>query len=69
MALADYRLCDVCDSKVFYDVHLNYEFTESEWVKFDEFDNRLGFKLDYLGDWSCICKECSKSWEVVVQRK
>ena len=24
MALADYRLCDVCGSKAFYDARLNY---------------------------------------------
>ncbi len=27
MALADYRLCDVCGSKAFYDARLNYEQT------------------------------------------
>lgn len=25
MAMSDYRLCDVCDGKAFYDLNLNYE--------------------------------------------
>lgn len=69
MAAADYRLCDVCINKVFYDSNLNYDYDGLGWVKFDEIDKQRGYSLDYLGDWICICKECSKTWEVVVQKK
>lgn len=69
MAYADYRHCDVCDGKCFYDTDLGYEFHESEWVEFDEVDKARGYKLGYLGNWGVICKECMKDWEVVIQKK
>lgn len=50
MALADYRLCDVCGGKAFYDANLNYT---------DE-------GLDRLGDWKVICVECAKTHKTVV---
>ena len=39
MAGADYRLCDVCDQKVFYDVNLNYNRGKSEWSDVPPFKN------------------------------
>lgn len=51
MAKADYRLCDVCDGKVFYDANLNYE---------PNSEPPLYYELDYLGDWKVICKDCAK---------
>ncbi len=74
MAAADYRLCDVCDGKVFYDANLNYEQgRDDEWAKRKapfrwageeqgkpEHDDWL-LRLDYLGDWAVLCGECSKT--------
>lgn len=56
MAKGDYRCCDVCDGKVFYDANLNYEFTKEPPY----------FKLDYLGDWKVICTDCAKTHECVI---
>lgn len=48
MAMADYRLCDVCGCKAFYDANLNY----------DDDGN-----LDYVGEMLVICTDCSKTHE------
>jgi len=61
MAKSDYRCCDVCGSKVFYDAHLNYNF--------DECMADGSPKLDYLGDWVVICDECSEMWKCVVLKR
>lgn len=53
MAAADYRLCDKCDGKVFYDSNLNYEYREVL--------PSGHMKLDYLGDWAVICEDCAKT--------
>lgn len=79
MAAADYRLCDVCDGKVFYDANLNYEHgRDNEWAKSKtpfrwageeqgkpESDDWL-LRLDYLGDWAVICRECAKTHKTIV---
>lgn len=55
MALADYKLCDKCNSKAFYDSELHY----------DEETNMPG----YVGDWAVLCTECAKRFEVkIVER-
>lgn len=73
MALADYRLCDVCGSKAFYDASLNYDDTPSECrinntpyriAGAEQYSNqetvqKHGMRLDYLGDWAVICYECA----------
>lgn len=59
MSRADYRLCDVCDEKAFYDASLNYEHDKSG-------PTGLGYRLDYLGDWVVICEDCAKTHECVV---
>ena len=61
MALADYRLCDVCGSKVFYDANLNYDF--------DDCNEEGQPSLDYLGDWAVICIDCAKEWKTVCVKK
>lgn len=65
MAAADYRLCDRCNEKVFYDANLNYQFEEDDWTTFDEIDKKRGYRLDYLGDWLCLCKDCSERYIIV----
>lgn len=77
MALADYRLCDVCGGKAFYDASLNYDDRPSEYrinnkpyrVAGDEqyadkeLTHKHGMRLDYVGDWAVICYECSETHE------
>lgn len=55
MALADYRLCDVCESKCFYDANLDYDMREYP---------DTGFA--YLGEWKVICRECALTHQVVI---
>lgn len=72
MALADYKLCDVCGGKVFYDGNLDYLFAGSNDYSGNEItqDNCArvageaqpwGYKLQYLGDWAVICEDCAKT--------
>jgi len=60
MAMADYRLCDLCGCKVFYDANLNYENEPSEYIRGDT------YSLENLGDWAVICRECAKVHEVII---
>lgn len=58
MAASDYRLCDICDKKTFYDAELQYDF--KAYPKTGLFN---------LGDWACLCIECAKTHEVVIKVK
>jgi len=54
MAGGDYRSCDVCGCKTYYDADLQYDFgTYPRW----------GLRL---GDWKVICIECAKTHECVI---
>ena len=79
MAYADYRLCDVCGSKTFYDARLNYEQGPSKYHSAPPFriagkeqaDNpdalhKHGSRLDSLGDWAVICEDCAKTHKCVI---
>lgn len=70
MARADYRLCDVCDSKVFYDANLNYdearEKNDPESFRMAGAVEPWGARLDYLGDWAVICSHCAKTHKTIV---
>ncbi len=79
MAAADYRLCDVCNGKVFYDSNLNYEQGPSEWRASAPYrqegepqypdaamNEKYGMRLDYLGDWAVICETCAQTHKTVV---
>ena len=59
MALADYRLCDWCGNKAFYDSRLNYDYDEKTGQT----------TLDHLGDWKVLCVECAKTHEVVIRER
>ena len=70
MAGGDYRSCDVCGHKVFYDANLNYETGSKiggKWVyptnaaKEAGVEQPYGYALDYLGDWAVLCNKCSKT--------
>ena len=61
MAKADYRLCDVCGEKAFYDANLNYTFVR----RGDEVPSYTtlldgSYTLDYLGDWAVLCTESAR---------
>jgi hypothetical protein len=62
MALADYRLCDVCRQKTFYDPSFNFEPNENP-------DDDLGPVRGRLGAWRVICVDCAKTHVVVVLEK
>ena len=55
MAAADYRLCDLCSTKVYYDANLNWDFDEHP-------DNGLY----NLGDWKVICRKCAETHECII---
>lgn len=70
MAYADYRLCDVCGGKTFYDANLNYD----QGADVEGSVRNAGVllqhtRLDYLGDWCVICHECAKTHECRVVQK
>lgn len=79
MAAADYKLCDVCGKKAFYDANLNYEngppdyreqapFRVAGKEQYSDADaaQKYGYRLDYLGDWAVICDDCAKTHKCVV---
>lgn len=76
MAAGDYRSCDVCDGKAFYDANLNYDTgdkVDGKWVysttpfKIAGEDQGLyGVGLDYVGDWAVLCTECAKTHRVAI---
>lgn len=70
MAAADYRLCDVCGGKAFYDSNLNYE----SGGDVDGFVRNAGqlnshTRLDRLGDWCVICTNCAETHACVIVKR
>lgn len=71
MAFADYRLCDVCGGKAFYDANLNYgdadqpsyRIAGKEQYEDPALNEKYGATLDHVGDWAVICIECAKTNE------
>lgn len=77
MAMADYRLCDVCGGKAFYDSNLNYGDADRPSYRIagkEQYDDpaineKYGATLDYVGDWAVICTNCSDKYETkIVER-
>lgn len=79
MALADYRLCDVCDCKAFYDAELGYWWGQAEagstppyrqagaeQMENPEHREKHGMRLGYLGDWAVICSDCSPRFKTAI---
>jgi hypothetical protein len=58
MAAADYKLCDVCGCKTFYDSNLDYDFQAFPATG-----------LARLGDWAAICNNCADTYEVRIVPK
>lgn len=73
MAGADYRRCDVCNGKVFYDANLNYYNAKADAerppfrIAGEEPHFLDSMSLDYLGDWAVICTDCAKTHETIVR--
>ena len=59
MASSDYKWCDKCECKTFYDAHLDYDFKEN--------DKRTG--LHKTGDHKSLCSECADKYELVIKKK
>lgn len=67
MALVDYRLCDVCGNKAFYDARLNYEQTgDGDDTLRNGGEMMQGLSLDYLGDWCVLCTDCARTHRCVI---
>ena len=74
MATADYRLCDKCGCKAFYDSNLNYDFDRNDWEGKPRTDGdrariegeTTGYTLDYLGDWAVLCNDCAKTHKTII---
>ena len=55
MAGCDYRSCDVCGCKTFYDANVGYD---------DNSGKPVG-----VGDWAVVCEACAVEWETVCVKK
>lgn len=68
MAASDYRLCDICHAKVFYDRVLDYQKAEPGEDDSKQCGKPTSLRLDNLGDWTVICRECAKTHETLFVR-
>jgi hypothetical protein len=81
MASGDYRSCDVCGGKTFYDAILTYEDGDDEYAKdrppyrqagrlqypgSPDLNQKHGLRLGYVGDWAVICTNCSPRFKTVI---
>lgn len=79
MALADYKRCDVCGSKAFYDANLSYTQGPSDYSDAPPFRSvgveqiadpalrhNRGTRLGYLGDWAVLCQDCAKTHKTAI---
>jgi len=77
MAGADYRRCDKCGTKTFYDATLNYDCgKKGAWVQKEDAvieagatDENSGYLLDRLGDWAVLCRTCSQEFKTQIVPK
>ena len=58
MAMADYRLCDKCGRKAFYDATLDYDFRTYPDTG-----------LRNLGDWTVLCRECAAQFKCLIVKR
>ena len=58
MAGCDYRSCDVCGCKTFYDANLDYDFKEYPATG-----------LYGVGDWFVLCEKCSEKYDIIIVDK
>jgi hypothetical protein len=71
MALSDYRLCDVCGGKAFYDANLNYKEADVGDTVYRTAGarNYFSYALDMLGDWAVLCEKCAKTHRCAIVPK
>lgn len=66
MAAADYYLCDICDSKTFYDAELPY----GEWDDMQENpETHHPWPDGNVGGMVVICKKCAETHKIVITEK
>ena len=65
MAYSDYRLCDVCGGKAFYDARLNYDLEAAPEERLPGRD----YGLDHVGAWVVLCQDCAKTHDIVLRKK
>jgi hypothetical protein len=63
MAMVDYRWCNVCGCKAFYDAELSY--------CDDKLSAQNGQPLPdgRVADMACLCDRCIKTHEIIVKHK
>lgn len=79
MAAGDYRSCDVCGGKAFYDANLSYEDGSGRYASdppyriagAEQYDkpellSKYGMRLGYVGDWAVICTDCSPKFKTQI---
>ena len=81
MAAGDYRSCDVCGGKTFYDANMWYYQGVEEGNDFskvpyriagqqqfsnEEANAKYGLRLGRLGDWAVLCQECAKTHRAII---
>jgi len=70
MAVADYRLCDLCGNKAFYDSDLDYNFpTPKNPINKEDCVVGTYYTLQHLGDWKVLCNNCSKTHKCVIEKR
>lgn len=69
MAYVDYKHCEVCDGKAFYDANLNYDQPGPGLHDLEGKD--VDTSLDYCAQHAAICMDCyAKGWRLkLVQEK
>lgn len=60
MAAADYKLCDLCDAKTFYDVEIDYR---------DGRADATGPLPSGVGAWKVLCERCAKTHHVLIEER
>jgi hypothetical protein len=66
MATCDYRLCDICNNKVFYDANLNYEQGRDAEARYAK---DCHYALENLGAWIVLCRDCAKSYDIAAVKR
>lgn len=71
MAACDYRLCDSCGRKAFYDAGLSYDDAKSAddpgVYRIAGTSQQFGWMtLGNVGDWAVLCKECAKTHRTII---
>ncbi|HJR83474.1 MAG TPA: hypothetical protein VJ775_06060 [Sphingomicrobium sp.] len=61
MAGADYKLCDVCDRKTFYDANVDYDEASMRSWPFEA--RPVG-----VGAWAVLCDACAKTHRISIAK-